>query len=379
MDPKQSQLDQERLERASTEEIRSGIRHTRREMDDTLDELGDRLHPRNLLEDVFDFFREGSPAGSVSRAGVARTSKRVGRSVVRELKAHPLPALLVGAGIAWWIIDAASDDEEDGPHGGNGGDARRRTRLAEDDYPESIYADPAPYGTATRSETGDGEGPASMGAKISEATASAKDKAADAASGIAEKVSGAASAVGEKLSDAGDAVRSAVHSGKERGGRYSASVSRSTRRNASIAQDRFREVSDDYPLAVGGAFLAAGLLVGLLLPRTESEDEWMGEASDEVKDEARAKSEELVERGKTAAAETADAAMKEAEARGVTPGNLMEKAEHVIAEAVAAGKKTAQDEGIGASDLKAHAAAIGERTKETAKQKGQEQARQANP
>jgi hypothetical protein len=106
-----------------------------------------------------------------------------------------------------------------------------------------------------------------------------------------------------------------------------------------VLQDRFRDASDEYPLAVGGAFLAAGLLTGLLLPRTEQEDEWMGEASDELKEQTRRKGEELVEEGKEAAARTADAALDEAEKRGMTPDSLAEKARSVVSEATSTAKK----------------------------------------
>src|SRR4030095_8253466 len=97
----------------------------------------------------------------------------------------------------------------------------------------------------------------------------------------------AASSVGETASDLGDAAR-----------HYSARGRRAVTRPASVLPDRLRAASDGSHLAVGGAFLAAGLLTGLLLPRTEQEDEWMGEASDELKEQTRRKGEKLVEEGK---------------------------------------------------------------------------------
>ena len=105
MDPKTRQGKKRRWENASSEEIRSDIKGTRREMDETLDEMGERLHPRHLLDEVIDIFRS-SPSGSASRDQIARTSKRLGRTVANELRKHPLPALLAGAGLVWWIVDA---------------------------------------------------------------------------------------------------------------------------------------------------------------------------------------------------------------------------------------------------------------------------------
>ena len=110
MDTKQNDLETGATESASSDEIQSDIRGTRRDMDQTLDQLGERLHPRHLLDDVLDLFRN-TPEGSASRNQLTRTSKRVGRTVAAELKEHPLPALLVGAGLLWWIIDANTDDD----------------------------------------------------------------------------------------------------------------------------------------------------------------------------------------------------------------------------------------------------------------------------
>src|SRR5690242_3951316 len=118
MDTKQDQVETVTTEapvpeNSSSEEIREGIRGTRRGMDETLDEIGERLHPRHLLDDIFDLFRGGERA---SNSQLARTSKDVGRAVSHAVREHPLPALLVGAGIAWWIVDAVSDGEENRAH-----------------------------------------------------------------------------------------------------------------------------------------------------------------------------------------------------------------------------------------------------------------------
>jgi len=366
MDTKQNELETERTENASTEEIRSEIRGTRRNMDETLDELGERLHPRHLLDDVVEIFR-GTPEGNASRDQLTRTTKRVGRSIASELKEHPLPALLVGAGLIWWIVDATSDDE-DGDQGQRGRrrSERMRTGPGAVGYgrPYSRPGDYAGYGGGTQSYAG-GTAGGTMGESSGGTGESMKDKAGEMASAAGDKISGAASAVSEKMSDLGSSALE-----------YSERGTEAVSRQAGVLQDRFREASDEYPLAVGGAFLAAGLLAGLLLPRTDREDEWMGEASDELKDETREKAQELAERGKEAAVKTAGAALDEAEARGITPENVAEKASRVVSEAVNAGKETARQEGIGGSDIKEGAKAVGHAAAETGAREGQETARQ---
>jgi hypothetical protein len=335
MDPKQDKLTNEHTENASSEAIRSDIKGTRREMDETLDELGERLHPRHLLDDVIDLFL-GSPSGRESRDQIARTSKRFGRTVAGELKEHPLPALLMGAGLLWWIIDATTEDgdeEEISVSRPRGALPAGRNQHLEYRGLESTMPPFSSRGI------GDGEDDdRSAGDKAREMASSVGEKVSDAASAVGDKISQATSSVGETASDWGDAAR-----------HYSARGRRVVGRQAGVLQDRFRVASNEYPLAVGGAFLAAGLLAGLLLPRTEQEDEWMGEASDELKEETRRKGEELVEQGKQAAAKTADAALEEAERRGITADTVAEKAGRVISEATRSVKETAPEEGVAPS------------------------------
>lgn len=115
------------IENRSSERLHQDIRHTRADMDETLEALGERLHPRHLLDDVVGMFASGD--GRVSRSDIAATSKRAGRSIARSLREHPIPALLCGAGILWWIYDEYESDGgeldlEEGeffgkPHGGD--------------------------------------------------------------------------------------------------------------------------------------------------------------------------------------------------------------------------------------------------------------------
>jgi hypothetical protein len=329
MDPKQDKVRNEGAENASSEEIRSDIKGTRREMDETLDELGERLHPRHLLDEVVDIFRS-SPSGNASRGQIAGTSKRLGRTVANELREHPLAALLVGAGLVWWIVDATTND-------GDEEEIYPRRRRALPNSSGWSAEDPALEGTTPPSSSGmvdDDDDRPSTTDTAREMASLAGEKLSGAASAVGDKISEVASSVGETASDLGDAAR-----------HYSARGRRAVSRQAGVLEDRFRAASDEYPLAVGGAFLAAGLLTGLLLPRTEQEDEWMGEASDELKEQTRRKGEELVEEGKEAAARTADAALDEAEKRGITPDHLVEKARRVVSEATSAAKETVREEG----------------------------------
>ena len=73
MDTEKNDVETAATESASSDEIRSDIRGTRRDLDQTLDQLGERLHPRHLLDDVLDLFRN-TPEGGVSRNQLTQTS-----------------------------------------------------------------------------------------------------------------------------------------------------------------------------------------------------------------------------------------------------------------------------------------------------------------
>ena len=385
MDTKQNDLKTAAAtESASSDDIRSDIRGTRRDMDQTLDQLGERLHPRHLLDDLLDLFRN-TTQGSSSRNQLARTSKRVGRTVAAELKEHPLPALLVGAGLLWWIIDANTDDDN-GKADAEQPERRRLERLRTAGGPADIpyrpphepyldYDEAMPDASGMIEESNGGTG-RSMKDKATDVASAAGDKISDAASAVGAGISDAASSFGDTISSAASSVGDTMADAGRSARTYSARGAQVVSRQASMLGDRFREASDEYPLAVGGAFLAAGLLAGLLLPRTEKEDEWMGKASDELKEQTRLKTERLAQRGKEAAAKTAGAALDEAEARGITPDSLAEKTSRVVSEAVSAGKETARKEGIAGQDIKEHAQAIGQAAAQTAKEETKETARE---
>ena len=82
----------DRREERSSDEIRRDIDRTRSAMDETVDELGNRLSPGELIEEAW-----GAIKGQGRSAG----------DVVRD---HPVPLALMGLGVAWLAIDRATGD-----------------------------------------------------------------------------------------------------------------------------------------------------------------------------------------------------------------------------------------------------------------------------
>lgn len=302
---------------------------------------------------MIDLFRGDSETGSASRKRIVHGTRRLGRTIGQQIREHPLPALLAGVAIARWIFESTEESEpgyrrqqpESWGRGSGGADWKQRTQSAVDGMKDQVA------GAAS-----------SMGEKVS-----------GVASNLGEKVSGAASVAGQRISEAADAGWQRVREGGDALSRYSEEGRRMVSERASMIRDRFRETSEEFPLPVGGAFLVPGVLFGLLLPRTQKEDEWMGEVSDQLKDETRAGAEERIERGKLVAARTASSAMDEAQARGVSPSQLAEKAGRVVSETLKTGKEKAREQGITPADMKGRAGAVAKTAVETAQQQGRKE------
>jgi ElaB/YqjD/DUF883 family membrane-anchored ribosome-binding protein len=75
-------------------------------------------------------------------------------------------------------------------------------------------------------------------------------------------------------------------------------------------------VAESNPLGLGIAALAGGFLIGMLLPATNVENEKLGAASDQLKEQAKETASEAVDRGKQVAQDAASAAADTAKEQG---------------------------------------------------------------
>jgi len=82
-------------------------------------------------------------------------------------------------------------------------------------------------------------------------------------------------------------------------------------------------LSKQNPLGLGIAAVAAGFVVGTLLPSTSVEDERLGEMSDQVGEKAREAGQEALERGKDVAREAVDSAKQTAGERSGSEADEM--------------------------------------------------------
>ena len=308
--------------------IRADIEHTRESMDQTLDDLGAKMKPRHLLDEILGFLHLDNLNGDKlkERAGAAAHSageaaNRAAQAVTGVVREHPIPILLIGAGVAWGFYESRRR-----AHNGNG--------HHRDDH-ENAHA----------GGEFEGEWEAhGLKAKAQQGLEAVQEGIQTKTQVVKEKVTTAARAAGQKATQVKNQVVQGVRRGYEEG------------------REKFVQTSRAHPLEIGLGFLAAGVLVALALPSSRKEDEWVGQAADRVKDRARTTGQEWVDRGRTVATAATEAAKKSAAEQGLTPQALREKAQQVVAETQEAAKHSAEQQGFTSSQPQGGQPAVAQRS-----------------
>jgi len=336
-------------ETRSSAEIENDIRRTRGRMDATLDELGNRLTARSLLNSALDWWEQRSPA-TQSTAGTK--TKQAYRSVARQVKHHPGPSILIGAGVAWLLMEATSFDDEEtvsysGTMSGSGyrGDpSQSRSSMGGAGY--STYGD----GGITHEEMGEEDG--DHGPGIAEKTKDMAGQAREAVSGAAETLRKKASGIGDAVQVVADTVGQRTHEYYEQGRSAGRRLSHGLEVGYQSGTEQFQSAVQEYPLGVGIGFAAIGALLGLLLPRTRREDELLGERSDELVESVKEAGKEALEHGKQIASRVAEAAAGEAERQGLTAQSATGAISEFAGKAGEVLRKAKEEAGAAAEELK---------------------------
>jgi hypothetical protein len=292
------------------EDIEAEIAATRSGLAETLEALESRLAPRQLIEKGFDMMRDGID-GNMGRVG-------------QVLKENPIPLALIGAGIGWLMLSGTGASRQVGRAASDAASAvgdRVRGMVRRDPGGEYAHA-------RTKREGDFGGYGQSAGGSASRAYDSARDTAREAYGSAAETGQRAVGAVSSAAERAGDYGRQAL----DTAGGYVDQAGQSI----THARDRFSQLMEDYPLAVGALGFLAGAVVAASLPATRWEDEHLGDARDDLWREAQTAGQEMVDRAKDVAStaasaateaardavkETAEATKDEAERQGLVAGD----------------------------------------------------------
>ena len=241
----------------SPEEIEREIEQTRSRMSRDIDELGDRLRPDNLKEEAKAAIKNVAH-DAVSNVG--EQARRTGSRLAEAIRENPLPVIAVGAGVTWLLTKRSSSD------------------ISGDRMARYAYTGP------DRRQGGSWQQGSGIKARVGEAVSGVKETV----SGVKETVSEAAGGIAERASELASGTQ-------ERLGDFSNQARSQTRR----IKTNLQQASEEKPLVVAIGAAVVGLALGLLLPRTERENEVMGATRDRLVDRAG----ETAERVKEAAVE----------------------------------------------------------------------------
>ena len=283
-------------------EIRESIEQTRADMTETIDELQERLSPSHLKEQVreqvIEQYKQAKETVREATIGkvedmverVSDTMYETRRSIVDTVTGNPIPSALVGIGLAWLWMNRRNDS----------GSTRRRY---DDRYRSApSYDEIGPRyrsGGGSRNLQQDGGEGSDFDTDTSRNFAR---KEGNAVSEVAGQIQGAASNLAGK---ARATISGVVDQAQESAG-YFADVAQ---HQAQRVEQRFNAALRENPLAIGAVALALGTAVGLAVPQTRKESEWMGEARDTLVDKAQSVTQDAMEQVQQVAQKVTDELM----------------------------------------------------------------------
>ncbi len=311
----------------SEREVRERIEDTRARMADTVEEIGARVNPDRLQREL-----KARARGEVDEW--KRTVKRKARSTMRDvehevseggrglwqtIKENPIPATMVGVGLAWLVANGGGHDDDEYERSRRlQGRARVRGGYGPADpyveryavgYAAEPYAERYAAGYITGSELEAARLRQSRDVESGDDTeAGAKERVRQAASRVQEKASDAADTAREKASELTDEAADRVRHGRERAGEWVHEAEHQTMR----AEHRVEYAVRENPLAAGAVAAALGFAAGLMAPETQREHELFGRTRDRVLDRAEEQARRMSGRAHDVAREKAGEAARRA-------------------------------------------------------------------
>lgn len=262
--------------------------------DHVKDDLGRELREaKHMVSDEITHARTAVRDATVGRVehmvhDARDTVTDAGTTVLDTIKANPVPAALIGVGLGWLIFGARRPttarlrsrerwESRGRDYGYGGGYGYAEGRDERGDYGRGDFAR-GPRRVLRQGERAvenaihtAGEGASNLGHRV-----------ADGASHLAEQAQGTVRGVGERVNhlahDAEHRAAELASTARLRGRRAVDGAGRQLRRAERNVESTFR----DNPLALGAVAIAVGAAIGLSLPHTEVEDEWMGDAKDRL-------------------------------------------------------------------------------------------------
>lgn len=318
------------------ESIRSEIDQTRSQMNQTIDALAARLKGRHLLDEILGLFRSSNGNGDSTRALGTKISESTSAAVhssVQAVKTHPLPFLLVGAGLAWFLYER---HEKSHPT------ARRSyysTAEGEPDataYPSTVMGDefamgePPPFFDEDLSNDPSRLSPGeTQWQPHSSDSSDTREKMREKTAELRDK----AGAMEQQLQQKAGAMKEQARAGLERmrtkAGTMGARMQQRTQELSHRTREQVVRTTREHPLEAGLGCLALGLIAGLLIPTPAVVEEKVGPAGRRLRERAREAGSDLVQRGRNVVEAATTAAREEAQEQGLSPEGIKSRIREV--------------------------------------------------
>lgn len=241
--------------------IRAHIEQTRAQMSETVDTIQARLSPENLKQQAQEAIREATVGKVKDMANQVENKVSNWRSnMMTTIRQNPVPAALVAIGVGWLLM-SETDEYAYG---------RSMRPRSEGPMYNPYGADRYTTSAAHRSQSGSG-----LRETVSEKVDEVKGNLQETAQHAREQVSELAEETRERMDQWSD---QAHHRAEE--------LSQQAQHQMYRAKRSFNQMMAENPLAVGAAAVAIGATIGLLIPTTQHENEWMGEARDRFVEKA---------------------------------------------------------------------------------------------
>jgi ElaB/YqjD/DUF883 family membrane-anchored ribosome-binding protein len=296
------------------DQLQSQIRRTRAQMEGTIDEIQARLAPEHLKEQAQEKLREATIGKVETMAHQAERSVQSWRANAMDtVRENPIPAAMIGIGLGWLLLSRRNGRDDYNYQ-------ERDYRYATDPY--QPYYGYQPYEEQGRMEEMRDQAAHTMqeakawaGEKVEavgDTAENLQNRAAETAQNVKASVGEAVHKAEDYASQVSSQASEAAHRAQLQAQQSARQLQYQARRQVRRARYTFEETMEETPLIVGVAALALGALVGLALPGTAKENEWMGETRDRLVDDVKATAQETARKVQNVAEQAQHAAVSEA-------------------------------------------------------------------
>jgi uncharacterized protein YjbJ (UPF0337 family) len=336
--------------------IRNDIESTRADMSRTVNQIEERLSPSHLKEQVMEQFhdakdtvmgelrdaketvkddlaREFAQAKGAVREEIQDAKAAVreatlgkvehmaqdvrhmahdaretvtdaGTSIVDTIKANPIPSALIAVGIGWLLMGRRSSTPTRRLSRRNMGALHMgyEGEFEEYDYGRTPSASGRVQNLAHRVQEGAGH-------LVDETRGLARD----VGNRVGRVAHDATDTVGRAAHDAGETVGRVAHDARDMAVHFADDAQmtagrayRGARSGVIRAERGIESQLQENPLAVGAVALAIGAAIGLALPHTRQEDEWMGKTKDRLLERAEGAAHEAISKVEEVAGDLTD-------------------------------------------------------------------------